>query len=294
MMSDLVGRIDEALDGAEQDFQAELQAAAETEPTQEPEPEAEADEPQPEPEDQPEEVASDDLDEDVEDEGEDTGFDWNRVDELPVEKLPPKIAKIRSDRDRLASEIGELKKQLAEMSAKQKVAEPEAKEEGPPEIDEDDDAYTIAQKIKAIASWEARQASREVQDKLKAIEEKEQQAEQMRHQQFFVEQATRIEKASGYSQDVGDMMSALVGSNPGWREALGSPQGWDQLFGYAQYLVKGQVKKTELATKKATAREREVPRKKPSQREVVEDLTVPGDLNVEDAVGSIIDQYKGQ
>lgn len=294
-MGDLVDNVRGAIDGAETEWLESQEPAATEEAGGELEDQAADDL-----DEDPDEDSGGSEDQEVEDtegddEPEDTGFDWDRVDELPVEKLPPKIAKLRSDRDRLASELGEMRKQLAEFQEQEPAAAEQAEaQEGPPEIYDDDDAETIREKIKAIAAYEAREAIRSTEDKLQTIEDREQRAHTERAQQYMMDQAARIEKSTGYDENVGEMMSALVGQYPGWRESLGSPQGWDQLFDYARHLVTSQSKKAETVTRKATAKQREVPRRTPAPKNVDIDIEVEEKPeNVFGKVGSIIDSFKG-
>jgi len=225
----------------------------------------------------------------------DGAIDWNRVNEFPVHRLPPGVAKLRSDRDRLASEVGEMRKRFAELEATTKAAKKEdPKDDKPEPITADDDAETIQRKVAEIASWHARQQAKVVESKIQAIEEREEKSRLEAAQRFLAGQATRIERSDGYSQEVGSMMSALAGRNPGWREALGSEEGWDQLFGYARYIVDSQAKKTQDITRKATAKQREVPRAATSAKGASKDIELPGrDGDFEGKIGAILDDFDG-
>jgi hypothetical protein len=220
-------------------------------------------------------------------------IDWNRVNEFPVHKLPPGVAKLRSDRDRLASEAGEMRKRLAELEARTTAAKKEGPADDKPEdISADDDAETIQRKVAAIASWHARQQSKAMESKLQALEEREEKSRMETAQRFLVDQASRIERSDGYSQEVGSMMSALAGQNPGWREALGSEEGWTQLFDYARYIVGSQAKKTQDITRKATAKQREVPRAATSAKGASKDIQMPdNDGGFESQISAILDDF---
>ncbi len=226
----------------------------------------------------------------------------DRVDELPISKLPPKIAKMRSDRDRLASENGEMHRRVAELEAK--LAAPEPRQEAateepmPPMPEESDDFQAVLTKMRAISKWEMDREIKGVDDKYQSkfqnIEEREQSEAVDRQQSFISNQALRIESRKDYTEDVGAMMSALAAENPGWKQGLATPGGWDQLCDYAAHLIAGQAKATAVTTKKATARQRAVPRGSVTPKQTNSDVEIPEDSqDIHGRVGAIMDSYRG-
>lgn len=296
-MNDLLSGLDKALDDAERDFagaKGEGEAAEQTE-----EPTEDGGQTDVEQEVEAEAEGSD------EPEVEDTGPSWeDRVDELPIEKLPPKIAKMRSDRDRLASELGEARRQreslqqrLAKFEAAAKAAEPQVEDEKPPRIEEDDyESYEKLQaKFEAIADWRVKQATRALEQKFQTIEQRDVQAQVEQAEHYMMEQANRIQAMPGFTEDVGREMIELLGpkDSPMWG-TLGSPDGWDKLYRFAKSEVNERSKQTNNVTHKATAQKREVPRASPSARQVTEDIDMPEDpSDVGGRVDAIMDGLFG-
>jgi hypothetical protein len=238
------------------------------------------------------------------------------VEEVPTAELPPRVAKLRSDRDRLASELGEMRKRLAELEEagqkQQEPQQPEAPDPMPEYPTADDDFEAVVRKMDAIADWRARQAVREqdsryqekfqsVEELKKAQEEQRQQAQLQQQQQFFVSQAQRIESSPDYNEAVRDEMVKMTSSAPHWQQAVFSEQGWDELFEVAKHRVsqaQGQAqarsKQQQMATKKATARQRAVPRGSNPPKQTSPDVEVPDDpANVGGRVGAIFDHFAG-
>lgn len=301
-MSDLMDGINGAIDAAVKEAGAESRevvsedASEEQVQAVEPEDEGEsAEEPAPESDDEPGDGGDD----------EQPVQDWlDRLDELPTSELPPRVAKLRADRDRMASEIGEMKKRLAELEAvrqgkqePQQSAEPE--DPMPAYPTEEDDFNSVVRKMDAIAEWRARQAvkgvDQEYRQKFQTVEEREQQQQLHQQQQYFAQQAQRIEGHPEYSENVGQMMSAMVADNPAWQQALASPQGWDQLFDYAKHLAAKNSKMQQRTTKKATARQRAVPRGSTTEPKKAEpSVELPEDRsNISGVVDAIVSSWRG-
>lgn len=238
-------------------------------------------------------------------------YDWlEKLDEVPTEKLPPRVAKLRADRDRMASEIGEMRKRLAELEAvKGEPQEPQQSpgpEDAMPELPTEEDSFPeVIRKMREVARWEARQEAKGVdqryQEKFQTIEEREKQQELQQHQQYFASQAQRIEATEGYDENVGNMMSAVAAESPAWRQELGSPQGWDKLFNYAKFLADQhatseaqRVKEQQTTTKKATARQRAVPRGSTKPKHAEPDVELPEDpSNISGRMDAIMGSWRG-
>ena len=197
-----------------------------------------------------------------------------------------------------------MRKQIAELKAGQKAPEseqqkaPESEDPMPEMPTEADDFQTVVQKLRDVARWEARQEAKGVdsryREKFQTIEDREKQQQFERQQEYFASQAQRIEQAPDYSPEVGQMMSALVSSKPYWQQALSSPDGWNELFDYAKHLSDKNARQVQATTKKATAKQRAVPRGTKAPKQVEPDMDLPDNpTNVSGRVGAIMDSYGG-
>lgn len=241
---------------------------------------------------EPEAEPEDELEASAEEEPEAGGPDWDRLDELPNEVLPPRVARLRQERDRLASETGEMRKRLAALEEQVKAAQPKPAEDEdprPPSITSDDTAEEIEQKIEALTEWKTRQALKSVEAKFAAQEEKEQRAHQERAQAFFSEQEKRIMAKEGYTKDVEDEMISIVKNNPAWYNELGKPESWDELFDYAISKVERAKGFKKQNTKLATAKNRVVPRRSTAPKNVEPDIEMPDTDDVSAKVHAIMD-----
>jgi hypothetical protein len=242
--------------------------------------------------------------------------DWDalKIDELPVDKLPPKLAELRSQRDRYVSQQAESTRRLAEYEAKlaqyekapaaepgpEPGAAPEPEDEDPEPVIEDEDfdnAGAFNAKLRQRYEWERRQTIKRIESNLSEKQKaKEAEDAKIREQVNFINtQAERIASKPEFSPEVEKRIGEMMTENPHWRALLGDEGGWDVLYERALHDVKAsRVGTSQDLEKKTTARGREVPRRMPSSQAAVDDLEIGEDpKNISGRLDKIIGGYRG-
>lgn len=242
--------------------------------------------------------------------------DWDslKIDELPIDKLPPKLAELRSQRDRYVSQQAENSRRLAEYEAKlaqyekapatEAGPEPEAtsgpEDQDPEPVIEDEDfdnAEAFNAKLRQRYEWERKQTIKRIEQGLSEKQAaKEAEDATVRKQVDFINtQAQRIASKPDFSPEVEQRIGEMMTENPHWRSLLGDEGGWDVLYERALHDVKAsQAGANQNLEKKTTARGREVPRRVPSSQTAVDDLEIGEDpKNISGRLDKIIGGYRG-
>lgn len=228
---------------------------------------------------------------------------WRDIDRARLEDLPEPLRRMKVDRDRLAGRLGEAERQLRELQAQAPKEQPkqQAPENPPPFPPSDADDETYQKMMDAREKWFSEQSA------LKAVamineqqrqREERQQAEMARQQQqrWAQSQVDRISRMEGFTDEVAEVMTALAADNsrPWYGAMIQSEAGIDQLFSEARAIVEGNRVAVQQTTKKATARDRAVPRPKPAPKRVSADIEIPESPDdVSGRVGAIMDAFGG-